>query len=44
MIAEKLANDDMRGVQKVFSVSLRGTRYIRGWYLVWPYMEVRNGS
>ena len=23
MIAEKLANDDMRGVQQVFSVSLR---------------------
>ena len=43
MIAEKLANDDMRGVQQVFFVSLR-VLAILGWYLVWPYMVVRNGS
>ena len=29
MIAEKLANDDMRGVQQVFFCIIKGTRYFR---------------
>ena len=41
MIAEKLANRDMRGVQQVFNVSLRVLTLVLS--LVWDFMLVQNG-